>query len=54
MNTDELKTVLESHQKWLMDAGGSRANLSGAYLYALLFIQAIAVRMGEKHPAQRV
>jgi hypothetical protein len=29
---DELTTVLAEHKKWLADKGGSRADLSGAYL----------------------
>jgi hypothetical protein len=33
MNKDELKTILDNHEKWLNDIeGGERANLSGADL----------------------
>ena len=34
MNNDELQIILKKHQQWLNnEAGGKKANLSGAYLY---------------------
>jgi hypothetical protein len=32
MKAKELEVVLENHKKWLIGDGGSRADLSGAYL----------------------
>ena len=37
MDKEQLKVVLDNHKKWVLDEGGVRADLSGAYLRGAYF-----------------